>query len=345
MSDSWIRLDANYYGSDGDTAVMAVAVDHGMAALAYWPALLAAAKRAKGFGQVELTVAGFGASVCDWPAGPEWIASRVALWRAFEAAGLITIEGDLIPPMTVFTVTIRSWAKWQSMTAAERAKAYRDRAASSRETVTGRNPRAPKTAPNGANGNPSRSSRDSVRIAPIVTEIRSGEHTPDTGDIDPSLRSGSSAETSSGRDPAKLKRKATVKAQSDDDVVNAIDRCREQLNGCSEHVDRLVQILAAENKTGKVRLSRTLTALWQPLADAMKDEGLPADAMRHGLQAAIDNAAPNHRYVLKAARGHLQRRATGAGNGAGARPSVHLTTPTPEGNNDGRYDDIDWLTT
>lgn len=62
---------------------------------------------------------------------------------------------------------------------------------------------------------------------------------------------------------------------------------------------QLSEILAAENKTGKVALSRVVSQLYEPLV-ALQSE-LSDAALRHGLRAAITNMAPNANYVRKAA--------------------------------------------
>lgn len=62
---------------------------------------------------------------------------------------------------------------------------------------------------------------------------------------------------------------------------------------------QLSEILAAENKTGKVALSRVVSQLYEPLV-ALQSE-LSDAALHHGLRAAITNMAPNANYVRKAA--------------------------------------------
>lgn len=62
---------------------------------------------------------------------------------------------------------------------------------------------------------------------------------------------------------------------------------------------QLAELLACENKTGKVALSRVVSELYEPLV-AMQAE-FSDEALRHGLRAAITAMAPNANYVRKAA--------------------------------------------
>lgn len=64
-------------------------------------------------------------------------------------------------------------------------------------------------------------------------------------------------------------------------------------------LQRLGQLMAAENKSGQVLLSRLVTELYEPLS-ALESE-IPAEAMRYGLEEAIKRGAPNKTYVRKAA--------------------------------------------
>lgn len=62
---------------------------------------------------------------------------------------------------------------------------------------------------------------------------------------------------------------------------------------------QLAELMAAENKTGKVTLSRIVRELYGPLVEM--EAQFSQDAMRHGLRAAIAGQAPNASYVRKAA--------------------------------------------
>lgn len=320
VSESWLRLDAMYCGSEGDKRVAEVAGRHGMAAMAYWPALLATAKRARNFGQVEIHIASFALICHDYPAGPDWYESRAELWRDLARARLVELdrEPEEIDPFESFVVRVSKWSDWQSMSAAERSKLHREKHRSSE--------------PTSRSGETNGSSR--------VTENRSSVHLPTTYD-----KQGSSnplSETSLPDPPGvpvSKSKNPKVGKLSDAEIEAGIAECRSVLNGCGDLVDQLVLVLAAENKSGKVSLSRTLSFLWRPLAEAMQAEGLSSAQMQYGLQQALaasdGQGAPNPRYVLKSARKFTGHRAA---------PSVHLQSPTPDGANVGEYDAIDWLT-
>lgn len=72
---------------------------------------------------------------------------------------------------------------------------------------------------------------------------------------------------------------------------------------------RLAGLLAAENKTGKVSLSRVVRELYEPLIEM--EEELGPVRMKAGLRAAIARPAPNPTYVRKAAEGAAIAGATG----------------------------------
>lgn len=64
-------------------------------------------------------------------------------------------------------------------------------------------------------------------------------------------------------------------------------------------LERLAEIMAAENKSGRVKLSRVVGRLYEPLL-ALEAQVSQA-AMRHGLRAAISAGAANANYVSTAA--------------------------------------------
>ena len=79
-------------------------------------------------------------------------------------------------------------------------------------------------------------------------------------------------------------------------------------------LQRLMELMADANKTGKVSLARVVRELLEPLVEL--EAQFPAEAMRHGLRAAISAGAANKTYVRKAAAGYR-----GAGpSGSGYRP-------------------------
>lgn len=80
--------------------------------------------------------------------------------------------------------------------------------------------------------------------------------------------------------------------------------------GFRDSYQALADILAAENKRGKVAASRLLTTLLQPLwHEEQQRAGDEAGriAFEYGLQAAIQAGAPNVNYVKRATEGALKR--------------------------------------
>lgn len=102
--------------------------------------------------------------------------------------------------------------------------------------------------------------------------------------------------------PPKAKRKQRT-AMTDDDAASMIALARADLPpGCLDLVETLMDLAAAENKTGKMALSRE-AMLTADLADKCKRDGIGTDALRYGLAAAISKGAANVNYVIKAANG------------------------------------------
>jgi len=79
-------------------------------------------------------------------------------------------------------------------------------------------------------------------------------------------------------------------------------------------LERLAEIMAGKNQTGKAALSRIVNKLYEPLV-ALQSE-VSDEALRHGLRAAISAEAPNCNYVKKAALNYNAPRV--AGNSAAA---------------------------
>ena len=104
------------------------------------------------------------------------------------------------------------------------------------------------------------------------------------------------SQTDSGSAPRK------VKAKTAEQVATEVAAHRQTLGTLAPMVDTLVDLLAAENKTGQVAESRALRILWEPLA-ALSGTGLTRQQMAYGLEAAITKAAPNATYVKRAAQG------------------------------------------
>ena len=96
-----------------------------------------------------------------------------------------------------------------------------------------------------------------------------------------------------------------VKKRSTADVERDIANCRQALGKrAASLVDDLVDVMAGDNKTGQVAASRVLRELWRPVAELSQDEAVSADALVHGLSAAVRAGAANVRYVRKAALGY-----------------------------------------
>jgi hypothetical protein len=78
-----------------------------------------------------------------------------------------------------------------------------------------------------------------------------------------------------------------------------------------EKLKLLGELLAEENKTGKTRLSRVVTALYEPLVACQ--ETLSRDALAYGLDAAIARPAANVNYVKRAAANYVPNGSRPAG--------------------------------
>lgn len=105
------------------------------------------------------------------------------------------------------------------------------------------------------------------------------------------------------------------KAMTDDEAESMIALARADLPpGCLDLVETLMDLVAAQNKTGRMALSREAT-LTTDLADKCKRDGIGTDALRHGLTAAIAKGAANINYVIKAANGYDPARASPSRNG------------------------------
>ena len=115
--------------------------------------------------------------------------------------------------------------------------------------------------------------------------------------------------------PATTPKRKQRKAMTDDEAESMIALARADLPpGCLDLVETLMDLVAAQNKTGRMALSREAT-LTTDLADKCKRDGIGTDALRHGLTAAISKGAGNINYVIKAANGYDPARASPGGNG------------------------------
>jgi len=110
--------------------------------------------------------------------------------------------------------------------------------------------------------------------------------------------------------PATKPKRKQRKAMTDDEAESMIALARADLPpGCLDLVETLMDLVAAQNKTGRMALSREAT-LTTDLADKCKRDGIGTDALRHGLTAAISKGAGNINYVIKAANGYDPARAS-----------------------------------
>ena len=115
--------------------------------------------------------------------------------------------------------------------------------------------------------------------------------------------------------PATTPKRKQRKAMTDDEAESMIALARADLPpGCLDLVETLMDLVAAQNKSGRMALSREAT-LTTDLADKCKRDGIGTDALRHGLTAAIAKGAANINYVIKAANGYDPARASPSRNG------------------------------
>lgn len=103
-----------------DGAVVDLVDEAGPMGVAAWFAVLIAAKRARAFGVVDIHARTlgqtFGASTQD----------TMTAVDALERAGLVWLRRDAASPRQL-TIRVRNWARWQSMTDAERTRLHRAR--------------------------------------------------------------------------------------------------------------------------------------------------------------------------------------------------------------------------
>ena len=98
-------------------------------------------------------------------------------------------------------------------------------------------------------------------------------------------------------------RTSSVASKTDEDVQAEIDSCvaelTEELRG---HAAEMADLLASENTTGRVALSRVLREVYRPLATATKK--LPDAALTWGMEQAVAKGIPNVNYAKRAAEGY-----------------------------------------
>lgn len=103
------------------------------------------------------------------------------------------------------------------------------------------------------------------------------------------------------QEPSAAKRPAAPPKVSALKVDDWAERAAELLEQSSYPSDlmQLADLMAAENRSGKVSMGRVVRELYSPLVE-MQGE-FSEEAMRYGLRAAITSSAPNANYVKKAA--------------------------------------------
>lgn len=108
--------------------------------------------------------------------------------------------------------------------------------------------------------------------------------------------------TIDGEQVAVKRRKAssTVAATPDEDYEDLILTARGQIGiALCRLADEMVDLMARENKTGRVSVSRAYREVFHPLSTSK----VPHDDMIYGMQAAVSKGIPNVNYAKRAAEG------------------------------------------
>jgi hypothetical protein len=178
---------------------------------------------------------------------------------------------------------------------------------------------------------------------PVRIQRTSDAHAPTCGNGASSLRSEEEMKETSDKSLSKKPEKRPVssppklKAKSPNEISFEIEIARGKIGEPNSRlVDELCSLLAEENKSGKVQLSRLLRELWQPLADSTTK--FSTEELRYGLEVAVKNGIPNANYAKKAAASYEPTRST--------RTSRTLERFTPQASPANEYDDgIVWVDT
>lgn len=271
-----------------------------MRACAYWPAVITACKAAGRSLVAEIDPIDFADRVGDEGDGRD-------VWTAMAGLELVQIVDGTITD-EAFTIRLVNGAAWQVPAGTKRSR--RSRAKSPSDATPG----------NGVQ-------RDATQRNAYTDTDTDTETDTDT-----------KTETDNAQDRAKRRGRRTpkVSAPTAEMVVSEIAECRATLNGCGDLVDRMAQLLAEKNATGKVAASRVLRELWRPLANKVTDGAVTRLQLRYGLERAIEKGVPNANWALRAAESYRPP--------AGAREPQPATTSTEEGA--GTYDNgITWYDT
>lgn len=95
----------------------------------------------------------------------------------------------------------------------------------------------------------------------------------------------------------------TVGAATDEDLEAERVRLAGQLGSSLDALARgMVDLMAAENKSGKVSLRRVVREVYQPFTRAVQNLG--PEAMSFGMEQAISRGVPNINYAKKAAKSY-----------------------------------------
>jgi chemotaxis protein histidine kinase CheA len=129
------------------------------------------------------------------------------------------------------------------------------------------------------------------------------------------------------QEPSVANKSATTTKVSAPKVDEWADRASDLLEQSSRPSDlmQLAELMASENKTGRVSLSRVVRELYAPLVEMQSE--FPEEAMRYGLRAAITSSAPNANYVRKAAAKYRPGADRVRGNGGGLTVQEILGCP------------------
>lgn len=278
--ESWARLDVEWF----DDHVLRAAAEIEPACLVLWPILVAKAKadshvEANPTGRIRTTTRTL--ATC----------ALVDVEQVDRALALL-VEGEFLTSTEArfgaVEIELAAFERWQTPRAskAERDEVYRHKLA---------DPRAGKKS---SNATVERRGDDGDATAP---RHKTGDWRLETS----SVPNGTVDETA-----PRLRR---VPTRADDEWEAERDTIRERLDtataGLGAQVAALVDVLAAENRTGRVALSRSVRALWRPIAEAL--DTYPPDAVAYGVEQALaandGRGVPNANYVKKSAARYAAR--------------------------------------
>lgn len=128
--------------------------------------------------------------------------------------------------------------------------------------------------------------------------------------------------TISGEAPTRAPRPATptATARTAEDIDDEIGGMRAALGAnLARLADDMADLMASENRSGKVSMSRLLREVYAPLTRAL-EKGMTPDALAHGMEVALAKGVPNVNYAKRAAESvgqtAPQRPAAQSGTGA-----------------------------